>query len=408
MTIDVAVPGSKSLTIRALFAAGLAEGESLLEGALHSGDTMAARHAVQAVGARVVESPDGWHVIGVGGHPVEADRPIDVGESGLTSRIMIAVGALVYGRTVLTGRGRLPERPFGELATAMESQGLRLLSFPGEFPMVVEGRGGLPGGRVRVDATRSTQFITALALVAPFATNGMRIEVLGRPGAMGYVSITKDVLQKFGGDARIEERTVEVTSTGLSGTRFVVEGDASAAVYPWLVAALTGETITVSNLGVGTLQPDFGIAGVFADMGCVLNTTESTTTITGPSGKLAPVDVDLSDSPDGALGVAVACLFASGESRLRGLRTLRLKESDRLAALSAELEKAGASVTIEGEDLLIRPGSVTPTVINAHGDHRIAMAFGVLGLLDPRFEIDEPNVVDKTWPGYWDFVSTLK
>ena len=172
-------------------------------------------------------------------------------------------------------------------------------------------------------------------------------------------------------------------------------------------AAVTGGRVTIEGLGSVSLQPDVEVARVLEAMGCVVTQTETETTVEGPVGTLRPVDVDLAGSPDGALSVAVASLFADGESRLRGLASLRFKESDRLEATADGLARLGAGARIEGDDLIIEPGTLRQARIDTYGDHRIAMSFAIAGLRVPGVEIADPTVVAKTWPGFWDMLAEL-
>jgi 3-phosphoshikimate 1-carboxyvinyltransferase len=174
-----------------------------------------------------------------------------------------------------------------------------------------------------------------------------------------------------------------------------------------VAAAITGGSVTIEGLGSQSLQPDLAIARVLESMGCNLVQTPDTTTVRGPNGPLRPVDVDLSGSPDGSLAVAVACLFADGPSVLRGLGSLRFKESDRLAALATEIERLGAGAGVAGDSLTITPAPLRGARIETHDDHRLAMSFGLVGLITEGIEIANPDVVSKTWPEYWDMLENL-
>ncbi len=403
----VEVPGSKSLTIRALFAAGLAHGTSALVNPLDAGDTWSARAAISMFGASIDDSGDEWRIDGVGGHP----RPgtvIDAGESGLTARIAIAVAALAEGRTVITGSGRLPARPMEGITDAIGLMGATVESKRGAFPVVVLGSGAIPGGRVPVNSARSSQFATASLLVAPFADGPSEVVPVSLGGSEGYLDLTADVISAFGGRAGRTPQGFSVASTPLRGARFVVEPDASSAVYPLVAAAITGRPVTVANLGLGSRQPDMAILGVLESMGCAVEQGRSFVRVARAGGSLRPFDVDISTFPDAGVALAVAALFASGTSRLRGLRSLTYKESDRFAALYQELRRVGGGVRIEENDLLIAPGNLDSATVLSHGDHRIAMSFGLLELVNPGIRIDSPEVVAKTWPGFWDALEKLR
>jgi len=400
-------PGSKSLTIRALFAAGSAAGTSHLGHPLDSGDTDAARGALRSLGVSIDEADGSWGVEGSGGVFVASPHPIDVGESGLTARSLLAFGALVPGSTRIVGQGRLPQRPMGGLIEALGTLGVSVRSDHSGVPLVVEGSGVLHGGTVRVAAGDTTQFATALLLVAPLALEPMTVIVDGLRGSAGYLELTLDVMSGFGAKVERIGQGFRVEPTGYLAAEFEIEPDASAAVYPLVAAAIRGGRVTVSGLDGSSHQPDIQVTGVLTAMGCRIAQGHAATTIEADDGPLDPIDVDLSGMPDGALAVAVACLFAKGESRLRGLASLRHKESDRLRALTDQLRNVGAEARVEGDSLVISPGRLHPARIDTYGDHRIAMAFSLAGLVQPGIEIDSPGVVDKTWPGFWEMLESL-
>ena len=272
--------------------------------------------------------------------------------------------------------------------------------------MTVEG-GALPGGLVTVASHQTSQFASALLLVAPLARDGMIVIPEGLEGSRRYLEVTIAMMEEFGAIVEQVEPAYRVEPGGYRGSDITIEPDASAAVYPMVAAAITGGRVTIEGLGAESLQPDLAVAGVLEQMGCVLRQTGSETTLEAPTDGLRPIDIDLSGSPDGSLAVAVATLFADGPSRLRGLGSLRHKESDRLAALTAEITRLGAGATVEGDELTIVPGVLHPARVESYGDHRIAMSFGLVGLCVPGIEIADPDVVAKTWPSFWDMLSNI-
>lgn len=400
-------PGSKSLTIRSLFTAALAEGTSHLVDPVDSGDTRAARGALRALGVHIEQGDGKWAIEGSGGVLVPSPEPIDVGESGLTARSLIALAALVPGPTHIVGHGRLPQRPMGGLVETLGELGVEIRSAHGGLPLVVEGAGTLRGGSVRIPANDTTQFATALLLAAPLAEEPLTMVLDGLKGSAGYLDLTLQVMTGFGADVERSGQQFHVASTGYQAADFAVEPDASAAVYPLVAAAIRGGKLTISGLGASSLQPDQRITSVLAEMGSRISFGPDSTTIESGGGRLDPIDVDLSDMPDGALAVAVACLFANDESRLEGLASLRHKESDRLQALADQLQNVGGEARVEGDSLVIGPGVLRPATVDTYGDHRIAMSLALVGLVQPGIEIEDPGVVDKTWPGFWDMLESL-
>jgi 3-phosphoshikimate 1-carboxyvinyltransferase len=399
-------PGSKSQTIRALVAAALAPGMSHLVGALDADDTSFARSALAALGVAVGGDQGVWTVEGTGGDLRPPPAEIDAGASGLTARALIAISPLVDGKVIVVGRDRLPERPMGGLVQALRDLGVDATSDLGHLPVTVMGTGRLPGGRVEVDSTQTSQFASALLLAAPMADGPLSIEPSGMSGSHRYLEITLATMRAFGARVTEDDGCFLVEPSGYQPGTHQIEPDASAAVYPMAAAAITGGRVNVEGLGSASLQPDLEIAHVFEDMGCNVSQTATATTIEGGD-ELRPVDVDLAGSPDGALAVAVTCLFAGGTSRLRGLGSLRFKESDRLAATADGLERLGATARVEGDDLVIVPGRTRGARIDSYGDHRIAMSFALAGLRIPGVEIANPGVVAKTWPGFWETLAAM-
>jgi 3-phosphoshikimate 1-carboxyvinyltransferase len=390
-----------------LIAASLASGQSRLAGALDSDDTRIAAAAVEKLGAQVEVEGDSWAVEGTGGHLRHPDTAIDAGASGLTARSMIAVASLVDGPVTVVGRDRLPERPMGGLVQALSDLGVDAVSRAGHLPVIVTGTGRLPGGEVEVDSSQTSQFASALLLAAPLAESALSVVPVGLSGSHRYLELTLATVNAFGGHAAAGDPGIEVEPTGYVSAHYAIEPDASAAVYPMAAAAVAGGRVTIEGLGSASLQPDLEIARVLETMGCVVTQSDRRTTIESGGGALLPLDVDLSGSPDGALVIAVVCLFANGASRLRGLGSLRFKESDRLAAMATELARLGAGARVEGDELIIEPGTPRSGRVDTYGDHRIAMALSIAGLRVPGLEIADPEVVSKTWPGFWDMLSEL-
>ncbi len=407
--IDASVrpPGSKSQTIRALVISALAEGESLLREPLEADDTRAARDALRLLGVEIADSGDSWRVSGSSGHLRASNVPVDVGASGLTARSMIAIASLVEGTTTVVGRDRLPERPMGGLVDALNTLGVEAISVDGHLPVTVDGAGALPGGSVTVASHETSQFASALLLVAPLAQDELVVIPDGLEGSQRYLEITIGMMGAFGAAVESVGPQYRVGLGGYRGTDFDIEPDASAAVYPMVAAAITGGRVTIEGLGSESLQPDLEVARVLEQMGCVVRQTGDETTVEGTPDGLHPVDVDLSGSPDGSLAVAVAALFADGPSRLRGLGSLRHKESDRLVALATEMTRLGADPAVDGDDLHITPGILGPARVQTYGDHRVAMSFALAGLRVPGIEIADPDVVAKTWPSFWEMLARI-
>jgi len=244
-------------------------------------------------------------------------------------------------------------------------------------------------------------------MAAPMATTQLTLIPGGVEGSQGYIAVTLRAMSELGATVEDLDDRYLVSPTGYRSADIDIEPDASAAVYPMVAAAITGSRVVIEGLGSLSLQPDLAVADVLASMGCDVSQDRESTTVSGPGRRLRPVDVDLSGSPDGSLAVAVACLYADGESKLGGLGSLRFKESDRLVALATEIERLGAGARIEDDSLLITPAALRPAVIETYQDHRVAMSFALIGLVEAGIEITSPEVVGKTWPEYWDILESL-
>lgn len=400
-------PGSKSETIRALVAAALADGRSHLYGALRADDSQAMIHTLRSFGVGIEDRDEPWAVEGNGGYLRAPAGVLDVSESGLTARIALVLAALAEGTTVVDGRGRLQQRPIRALVEALHDQGVDIITTAGFLPATVTGQGGLWGGQMNVDCSQSSQFASALMLAAPLATRPAHVRPEGLSGSSGYLEVTERVMSAFGA---VVTRTItgfDIANDGYLAADHVIEPDASAAVYPLVAAAITGGRVEIDDLGLDSVQPDTQIARRLADMGCRLGQGDAGLILDATGVDLAPIRSDLSDAPDGALALAVACLFASGESRLDGLHSLRLKESNRLDALSTELRRLGGKVEVIDDSLVVRPAKLRGAPIDSHGDHRIAMSCGLVGLVVGGVSVEHPDVVNKTWPGYWEMLDSI-
>jgi 3-phosphoshikimate 1-carboxyvinyltransferase len=400
-------PGSKSLTNRALVVAALAVGPSRLHGGLEADDSEAMREGLRRLGVVIEDDGDPWVVRGTGGDLVAPAGSIDARGSGTTARFLTAVAALVRGRVVIDGNARLRERPIGELVSALQALGVDVSDRGGYPPVVVVGR-GIGGGEVEVDARRSSQFVSALLMVSPLAHSPVRLrlkggELVSRP----YVGSTLEVMRSFGALATEQPGGFQVEPRGYRGVSYEIESDASAAAYPFVAAAITGGKVVVEGIPAESRQPDLALVEVLEQMGCTLRREGRQLELTGPKGALQGVDVDLNAAPDAVLALSVAALFAEGETTIRNIANLRLKESDRIAALEVELAKLGANVQVAGDSLIIRPGPLRPATVATYQDHRMAMALALVGLRLPGVVVADPGCVRKTWPGYFEMLAAL-
>ncbi len=402
----IRLPGSKSMTIRAVAAAALAKGRSHIYGGLVADDSAAMIGVVRDLGVGAEDGSEPWAVDGRGGYLHAHSGVVNANESGLTARIALALAAFTETSTTVTGRGRLLERPIDALVEVLQGQGVTVQTSNGFLPATVSGQGGLWGGDITVDCSKSSQFATAVLLVSPLMTEPARVRLTGLAGSSGYLDSTVAVMEAFGATVQRTITGFETTPTGYSPADYLIEADASAAVYPMAAAAITGGHVRIPGLHRGSTQPDIAIARHLEEMGCVVTDSVEGLSVSGPQ-QLQPIDADLSDAPDGALGLAVVCAFASGRSKLSGLHSLKYKESDRLDAISRGLIRIGVDSDVDQQSLIINPSPLHSGVIDPHGDHRIAMSLAVAGLRVPGIEVENPGVVNKTWPGFWEMLAGL-
>jgi 3-phosphoshikimate 1-carboxyvinyltransferase len=401
-------PPSKSVTQRALIVASLATGPSLLCAPLESADTLTLLKALGDLGIQSRCGPEGWQIRGQGGRIPSPGAVLDAGDAGTAARFLTALVCLGHGRFVVDGSERMRQRPILPLVEALAGLGARARCL-GEkgCPPVEVLADGLPGGTVRIHAGMSSQYVSALLMAAPKAAAPIRLVPEGRVASVPYLRLTLDVMASFGVAPAEEPGPVfEVSAPrDYRGREYRIEGDYSSAGYFFAAAAITGGRVRVGNLRPDSPQGDRGVLSAMETMGCRVSPEPDGWTVTG--GELRGFDLDASGMPDAAQTLAVVALFARGASRLRGLGTLRIKETDRIAALAREIRRLGAEAR-EGPDFLeIRPGPLHGAEIETYRDHRMAMSFSLAGLRIPGVRILDPGCVVKSFPAFWDELDRL-
>ena len=409
-TLDavVEVPGSKSLTQRALIAAALAEGDSGLIGPLASEDTAYTIGALRLMGIVVDDSdPARWLVRGNGGVIAEPAEDIFLGNNGTATRFLTSVAALGQGRFRITGAERMSRRPIGPLMEALQGWDVEISSEADNNcpPLDIDAH-GLSGGKTILPEGKSSQYLSSLLLVAPYATAPAELEVQGEVLSRPYVEMTLDVMADFG--IRVEAAPslvfFRIPRGSYQGIEYRIEGDASGASYFWAAAAITGGRVTVANVPVPSLQGDTELVPLLARMGCQVSRVDGGITVQGPE-NLQRIEVDMGNMPDVAPTLAIVAAFAEGKSVINNIAHLRIKECDRLAAMVTELGKMGADVEEEPDRMIIhgRAGGVNlhGAEIETYKDHRIAMCFAVAGLKIPGVKITGEDSVVKSFPDFW-------
>lgn len=401
-------PASKSVTNRLLILAALAEGASALISPLDSDDSRAMRECVAALGAEVSRADGMWKITGTAGAPQSPSAPLDARLSGTTARFVTALLTLSAGGGVVDGRGQLRQRPIAPLAAALAALGADVRSTAGGLPVTVAG-GGLDGGAVDVDVSGSSQFASALLMVAPYARADVVCRVRGR-AADDYIALTAALMGEWGADITRDGSGGDWRVRAGAGYRarsVEVEYDASAAAHLFAMGVASGGAVTVTNVATRTRQPDAALPDVFARLGCDVRRDGSSVKVAaGPA--LRPIDVSLAAMPDQVTTLAALAALASGTSVLRDVGVARLHETDRLAALATELGKVGVRVEAQPDALVIHGGTARgPARLETYDDHRLAMAFAALGTRVPNLVISDPGCVAKTYPEFWHDVARL-
>jgi 3-phosphoshikimate 1-carboxyvinyltransferase len=406
ITAEISVPGSKSLTNRALIVASLAEGASRLSNVLHSDDTRYMMAHLQTLGVGLRARDDAVEVDGTGGRFPPVDASLFCGNAGTTVRFLTALCALVPGTQVITGDARMQERPIGDLVEALAGLGVDLEAATGCPPVTVRSS-RVRGGWVSVQAQRSSQYLSALLMVAPYAETPVTLEAASELVSASYIELTLDVMAAFGvAVERPTPRRFVIPCQRYKGQAFAIEGDATAAGYWWALAALTGSRIAVRNVAATSHQGDLGLLGILERMGCRV-WVERGIAVQGPAQLRSPGVVDMNRLPDGVMTLAAVAACAAGETRIVNVANLRLKESNRLAALVTELRRIGVEAEELPDGLRIRGGRPHGAAIETYADHRIAMSFAVLGTRVPGIAIRDPGCVSKSYPSFFEQLRAL-
>jgi 3-phosphoshikimate 1-carboxyvinyltransferase len=410
---EINLPGSKSLSNRALLLAALAEGTTTITNLLESDDTRHMLNALKQLGIdyTLSENKTTCTVVGNAGaiHSVNLEE-LFLGNAGTAMRPLCAALCLGTGTYLLTGEPRMKERPIGHLVDALREAGAKIMYQENEgYPPLLIEANGLSGGNVKIDGAISSQFLTALLLAAPLAKEDMTISIIGELVSKPYIDITLHIMQEFGVEVvhdNYQTFRVKGGQTYKAVETFMVEGDASSASYFLAAAAIKGGRVKVTGIGKKSIQGDIQFVDVLEKMGAVVEWGDDFVSV--GKGELHAIDMDFNHIPDAAMTIATTALFAQGTTTLRNIYNWRVKETDRLAAMATELRKVGAEVE-EGEDYLkITPPKVLRhAAIDTYDDHRMAMCFSLLALDPVSVTINEPECTAKTFPTYFDVLESI-
>ncbi len=408
----VNIPGSKSVTHRALIAAALAEGESILKDCLICEDTLFTLKALEDLGILIsLENPN-IIVSGKGGRflPIPKKREIYMGNSGTSYRLLLTTAALAQGEILLSGSPRMQERPIGSLVKALNQLGVDASCIEQkDLPPVLIRAKGISGGRVEIEGTQSSQYVSSLLLSAPYADKDVEIRVTGNLVSKPYVDITLDVMKAFGISVVRDGYVYFKVPSGqrYQACRFQTDGDVSSASYFWAAAAVTGGTMITKNIHPHTTrQGDLGLLDILERMGCYVERRHDSVLVQG--GVLSGIDVDMGAMPDMVPTLAAIAPFANGKTGIRNIAHLRHKESDRLHAIASEWNKLGSRIE-EMDDGIIIPGGerLSGTTVDPHNDHRLAMSLAVIGLRVQGISVKNETCVTKSFPQFWDLWGKL-
>ena len=409
----VRVPGSKSLTNRALIIAAMADGDSTLTGALDSEDTRVMVDSLRKLGIHVDHDLESAEIKIKGSSNKIPAREADlfVANSGTSLRFLTAMLSTASGVYRLDGTPRMRERPVDDLLKALNGLGADASSDLGTgCPPITVKASGLDGGYAFVRGDVSSQFLSGLLLALPYSRDVTTVEVEGVLVSRPYVAMTIRVMEEF--SVKInnrKDRRFDIRPAPYRGRTYAIEPDASAASYFFAAAAITGGTVTVEGLGLESIQGDMAFVDLLEHMGCTVTREKTSTTVTG--GPLQAIDIDMNAISDTVMTLAVVGLFAQGITRIRNIGHIRHKETDRITALAKELRKLGATVTEQTDGLILIPpeGPLTaPATIQTYDDHRMAMSFALVGLKVPGVTIQDPGCVAKTYPGFWEDLARLR
>lgn len=411
LNTTVRVPGSKSVAARALVCAALASGKSSVGNLPTGDDTLSMLAGLSLLGAQI--DMHGNTAVFKSGIDVNQESPIviDARLAGTTARFLTAVSALRAGEVVITGEDALRKRPMSELHQALSDIGFDVspLNGAGVLPVAVK-RGEQISDRIRIAATTSSQFTTALMLIAPKLSRGLAIVTEGEAVSQSYLEMTVGVQNSFGvTPVERGEHVFRYDSSDYVGAQYEVEPDASSASYPLAAVAIAGGRVAVSGLGCSSLQGDAQFVDVLVRMGCFVEVAGDDVVLTRPLDQpLQGVTIDMRDMSDLVPTLAVVAAFAQSATTINGVGFIRNKESDRIGDLAHELRGLGVQVDELADGLTVHPSKPRGGMVNTHHDHRLAMSLALIGLVTPGVVINDPMVVTKSWPEYWSMLEGLQ
>jgi 3-phosphoshikimate 1-carboxyvinyltransferase len=404
----VEVPGSKSLTQRALIAASLAQGKSLIRHALIAEDTQHLMAGLKKLGAGIDPVAGGFEITGTGGVITNKCNELFLGNNGTALRFLTALVCLGRGRYVLTGEPRLCERPVGPLVSSLQEMGVEIACHNNCPPVQIMAN-GLRGGRITLKDIESSQYVSALLLCGPYTAKGIELSLTGNIVSAPYIDLTVRVMNDFGAKVLPTGNREYIVDTQhiYSGRDYSIEGDASSASYFFLAAALLKKTVRVDGVCRESAQGDIRLLDIMERLGCRVVSGENFVQVSAGDLVSGDMTFDMGDMPDMVPTLGVLAAFRKGRTRITNVAHLRIKESNRLAAMVTELNRIGIAASELPDGLMVEGGQPRPALIETYNDHRIAMSFAVAGLVKPGIEISGRKCVDKSFPGFWQEVAKI-
>lgn len=410
---NVNIPGSKSISHRMVILASLASGKSLLTNVLKSEDILLTISCMKNMGAKIEEIDQGKNKIvfkieGFDGNPHKYDKEIYLGNSGTSMRLLAGIAGLGNSEFILTGDERMCQRPMSPLLDALNMANVSAQSDSGNGtpPVRINGKNKI-GGKVEIDCSLSSQYLSSLLMIGCYLKHGLEIKLIGTPVSTPYIDLTIAIMTMFNVkvDRKENDEYVVLPNQKYIAGDFIIEPDLSNAGYFWSAGAILKQKVKVLNVSKNSLQGDLQLAYIFEKMGCNLSIENDGISICGND--LKGIEVDMSDTPDAVPALAVTAAYATGTTTIRNIGHLREKECDRIDAVACELQKMKIKVETGNDWMKIHGGKPVGATIKTYNDHRIAMAFSIAGLITENMVIENENCVAKSFPSFWDVFESL-
>lgn len=405
----ITVPGSKSITNRALFLASMADGVSILRNVLFSDDSRSFLSCLQKIGYKVVINEENKQVIVEGGKPCKKAE-INVRSAGTSARFFTSLLSVSDGEYEIQASEQMCRRPMKPLCEALETLGAEIEYLGNKWFLPFKIKGGKKrGGEVSLNAEQSSQFLSSLLMTGNLYENGLKIKHIGKEIAKPYIHMTMKMMKQFGGDVFTSEQEYCVKSGFLYKAQdYEIEPDVSGACYFFALAVLFGGKVIVNNIHLNSIQGDIRFLEILKLMGAEVNDTKDGIEIIGPTdGIYNGIDIDLNDCSDQTMTLAALAVYARTPTIIRNINHIKFQESNRIEAIINELQKMGIRCNETEDGIIIYPGKPKPTLVDTYNDHRMAMAFTLIGLKSGGITIDNPTCVSKTFENYFEIIETL-